>query len=113
MDDLGFGLWVTAVGMGTVLAILVALMLILKAIGWIDQRSWRRAQTGAAAAAAADLTDGELAAVTLALLAHTGRSPTSDRPALPPSTQAAAPSVAGRRATRGWVPVGRGRRVHG
>ena len=34
MENLGFGLWMTAMGMGTVFALLLLLMLVLRAIGW-------------------------------------------------------------------------------
>jgi Na+-transporting methylmalonyl-CoA/oxaloacetate decarboxylase gamma subunit len=39
MDDLGFGLWMTLFGMGTVFALLFLLMGILWLIGWEPRRS--------------------------------------------------------------------------
>ena len=38
MDNVGFGLYLTLYGMGTVLGLLLLLMLALKAVGWYDQR---------------------------------------------------------------------------
>jgi Na+-transporting methylmalonyl-CoA/oxaloacetate decarboxylase gamma subunit len=97
MDELGFGLWATAVGMGTVLAILVALMLMLMGLGWLDQRPARRA---AARAVNQALTDEELALVTRALDAHTqGGTPALPSPAPVTPPAAPAPSAWPR---RGW-----------
>ena len=42
MENLGFGLWMTAMGMGTVFALLLLLMLVLRAIGWVDKRAAAR-----------------------------------------------------------------------
>ncbi|MDR1388164.1 MAG: OadG family protein [Propionibacteriaceae bacterium] len=93
---MGFGLQITALGMGTVLVILVALMLVLRAIGWWDQRGQRRAEAAQAAAnaraeaeaaanwdgqgddpavvltgpVAGGLSDEEVAAITLAVISH-------------------------------------------
>jgi sodium pump decarboxylase gamma subunit len=82
MDNLGFGLWMTAMGMGTVFGLLVLLMLALRLIGWIDRRSERKrtvVATGAAADAAGApavaeapdaLTQEEVAAITIAVITH-------------------------------------------
>ncbi|MDR1213478.1 MAG: OadG family protein [Propionibacteriaceae bacterium] len=96
MSEIGFGLQVTALGMGTVIAILVALMLVLRAIGWWDQRRQSRAEAARAAAlaqaqaeadaswpgqgddpalvlsgpAAGRLSDEDIAAITLAVVSH-------------------------------------------
>jgi sodium pump decarboxylase gamma subunit len=81
MDNLGFGLWMTAMGMGTVFLLLVLLMLALRLIGWIDQRGDRRravvATAGAEAAgapagaeASGTLSEEEVAAITIAVITH-------------------------------------------
>ena len=56
MDNVGFGLYLTLYGMGTVLGLLLLLMLALKAIGWYDQRRTVRpaAREGNAAARITD-----------------------------------------------------------
>ena len=41
MDNIAFGLWMTVMGMGTVFLLLVLLMLVLRGIGWLDQRGLR------------------------------------------------------------------------
>ncbi len=83
MGDLGFGLWLTALGMGTVFGLLVLLMLALKLIGWTDQRGRRTAELpgeptsgsgnppdATAPQAAGELSPDELAAITIAVLTH-------------------------------------------
>ena len=56
MDNVGFGLYLTLYGMGTVLGLLLLLMLALKAVGWYDQRRTVRpaAREGNAAARLTD-----------------------------------------------------------
>lgn len=78
MDNIGFGLWMTAMGMGTVFALLLLLMLVLRVIGWADKRAARRKTVAEVALAdAADggvaddsLTAEEIAAITIAVLTH-------------------------------------------
>ncbi len=78
MDNIGFGLWMTAMGMGTVFALLLLLMLLLRVIGWADERASRRAPaaavaraSGTEAAGEADaLTAEEIAAITIAVITH-------------------------------------------
>lgn len=79
MENLGFGLWMTAMGMGTVFALLVLLMLVLRVIGWADQRFGRRSSARAVPAldgepepeASLDqLTPDEIAAITIAVITH-------------------------------------------
>jgi sodium pump decarboxylase gamma subunit len=79
MENLGFGLWMTAMGMGTVFALLLLLMLVLRGIGWADQRATRR-RTGAVTTLAdvdgepnegpEGLTPEEIAAITIAVITH-------------------------------------------
>ena len=38
MDNIGFGLWMTAMGMGTVFLMLALLMGVLALMGWLDKR---------------------------------------------------------------------------
>ncbi len=79
MENLGFGLWLTAMGMGTVFALLLLLMLVLRLIGWADQRSVRRKPAAAKKAfdgeqaprgSVNDLTPDEIAAITVAVITH-------------------------------------------
>ena len=84
MDDLGFGLWLTALGMGTVFGVLVLLLVVLKLLGWSESRSGSRAArrtepppgVGAADAGStpttgvAPLTGDEIAAITIAVITH-------------------------------------------
>lgn len=78
MENLGFGLWVTAIGMGTVFLLLLLLTLTLSTIGRLDQRSRRRRaqasaggpETSRVEPAADGLTDDEIAAVTIAVITH-------------------------------------------
>ncbi|MFZ0530159.1 MAG: OadG family transporter subunit, partial [Propionicimonas sp.] len=42
MENFAWGVWMTVVGMGTVFLLLLLLMLVLRGIGWIDQRGARR-----------------------------------------------------------------------
>ena len=79
MENLGFGLWMTAMGMGTVFALLLLLMLVLRGIGWADKRSALR--KGAPMMSSPDLdqepqtgpdglTEEEIAAITIAVITH-------------------------------------------
>lgn len=80
MDNLGFGLWLAAMGMGTVFALLLLLMLVLRVIGWADQRSSRRHQDHKDAAESApaavefegddEFSPDEIAAITIAVITH-------------------------------------------
>lgn len=100
MKDLGWGLSMTLYGMGTVFLLLIVLMLILLAIGFLDSRSMKKkqnrqeqsaaveAQTGAAVADEAaeaeaiepadlgieilhdGLTRDQVAAITVAVMIH-------------------------------------------
>jgi hypothetical protein len=85
-------------------------MLILWLIGWVDQvMSCRSAKIEAihqqAAEAQPALTDAEVAAITLAVLAHARTLP-RQTPALPP---APAEPAAVPRGANPWVPTGRWR----
>jgi glutaconyl-CoA/methylmalonyl-CoA decarboxylase subunit delta len=79
MENLGFGLWMTAMGMGTVFALLLLLMLVLRAIGWVDKRA--AARNAAPVMPSFDLeeepkaspdglTSDEIAAITIAVITH-------------------------------------------
>ena len=79
MENLGFGLWMTAMGMGTVFALLLLLMLVLRGIGWADQRATRRRTGSVTTRADVDaepnaspdgLTPDEIAAITIAVITH-------------------------------------------
>lgn len=86
MDNIAFGLWMTVMGMGTVFLLLVLLMLVLRGIGWLDQRGKRTpptpTHTAPAEPASGDLlaepepaTPGELtpeliAAISIAVITH-------------------------------------------
>jgi sodium pump decarboxylase gamma subunit len=79
MENLGFGLWMTAVGMGTVFLLLVLLMLALRLITWADRRGERSSTAAAEVPAAPEaapevasggLTDEEIAAITIAVITH-------------------------------------------
>jgi sodium pump decarboxylase gamma subunit len=77
MDNIGFGLWMTAMGMGTVFALLILLMLVLRVIGWADARASRRTAVAAVRGDAEDagavddtLTAEEIAAITIAVITH-------------------------------------------
>jgi sodium pump decarboxylase gamma subunit len=78
MDNIGFGLWMAAMGMGTVFALLLLLMLVLRVIGWADERASRRRIVAEVAVADAEaereddesLTAEEIAAITIAVLTH-------------------------------------------
>jgi sodium pump decarboxylase gamma subunit len=79
MDNIGFGLYMTAMGMGTVFALLLLLMLVLRVIGWADARAARRTPVAPVAAPAAEedagevddaLTAEEIAAITIAVITH-------------------------------------------
>jgi sodium pump decarboxylase gamma subunit len=86
MSDMGFGLWMTGVGMGTVFLLLAVLWAVLKGIGALDRLPRRGPGTAvraegalvsAEAPADADsdadqvaLTEQEQAAIVVAVLAH-------------------------------------------
>lgn len=78
MENLGWGLWMTVMGMGTVFALLLLLMLVLQVIGGAEKRSARR--HAAAVKTSSDieeepigpgeLTPDEIAAITIAVITH-------------------------------------------
>jgi sodium pump decarboxylase gamma subunit len=76
MPDIGFGLWMTVMGMGTVFALLFLLLGVLWIVGWFDQRSIRAAAEKAAAQPQViidsddEFTATEIAALTAVVLAH-------------------------------------------
>lgn len=79
MDNLAFGLWMTAIGMGTVFGLLLLLMLVLRFIGWLDTRGDRQVELSAGepdgepdaiVSAPDDLTEEEIAAIALAVVTH-------------------------------------------
>ncbi len=83
MDNIAFGLWMTAMGMGTVFLLLVLLMLVLRGIGWLDQRGKRtpppETETATATAkqpaedeppAPGELTPELIAAISIAVITH-------------------------------------------
>jgi glutaconyl-CoA/methylmalonyl-CoA decarboxylase subunit delta len=79
MENLGFGLWMTAMGMGTVFALLLLLMLVLRAIGWVDKRAAVRNAAPVMPsfdleeepkASPDGLTPDEIAAITIAVITH-------------------------------------------
>lgn len=82
MSEIGFGLWMTVVGMGIVFAMLAVLMLLLKGVGWLDARAdraaprvqpepVRRDEPADEPTKPGELTDELIAAITVAVLAHT------------------------------------------
>ncbi len=78
MENIGFGLWMTLMGMGTVFALLLLLMLLLRVIGWADERASRGkvvldlvpAVLGPEAEEDDELTPEEVAAITIAVITH-------------------------------------------
>jgi len=78
MANLDFGLWMTAMGMGTVFLLLIALMLVLQLLGRLDRQPpaprAEPSEAGSAApgadAAPGGLTDDEIAAITIAVVTH-------------------------------------------
>lgn len=76
MENLDFGLWMTAMGMGTVFALLIVLMLVLRLLGRLDRppKATAPPATGAPAesdaAPAGSLTEDEIAAITIAVITH-------------------------------------------
>ncbi|HMR47733.1 MAG TPA: OadG family transporter subunit [Arachnia sp.] len=117
--DLTWGLMMMGVGMGAVFALLLALMLVLRAIGRLDARPSRRSEappppvtteaSGPDAAApsvrilADGLTDDQVAAIAVAVLTHAEHR----RRQAAPETRAHAPGsqlFASR-----WLAVGRAR----
>ncbi len=79
MENLGFGLWMTLMGMGTVFALLVLLMFVLRAIGWVDKRTTARNSAPVMPssdleeepkASQGDMTPDEIAAITIAVITH-------------------------------------------
>ncbi|MFZ1410822.1 MAG: OadG family protein [Micropruina sp.] len=76
MDNIGFGLWMTLMGMGTVFLLLVLLMLTLYAIGRLDQRGKRTSPTPRhnvsepEPTAPDELTPELIAAISIAVITH-------------------------------------------
>ena len=120
--DLTWGLMMMVVGMGAVFSLLLALMLVLMAIGRLDTRPRRRPEApppsvatevaGADAASpsvrilADGLTDDQVAAITVAVLTHAEHR----RRQAAPETRAHAPGsqlFASR-----WLAVGRARQFN-
>ena len=118
MADLSWGLMMMLVGMGTVFALLLALMVVLILIGRLDPRESLPAPVPAAGAAedapessapgvrilADGLTEDQIAAITVAVVTHADHR----RRQAAPETRAFAPGsqlFASR-----WVAVGRSRR---
>ena len=111
MDEIGFGLYLAAVGMGTVFGVLLVLMLVLKLIGRLDRpASSRRAapEPDAGTEPAADqpdvdgLTPELIAAITVAVVTHARVRRSQAAPAMrrvAPGSQLFASR---------WVAVGRG-----
>ena len=113
MSDIAFGLWMTALGMGSVFLLLILLMIVLKAIGWADQRTQRRAAAAAPAAAEdaaaeecpQELSEDEIAAVSLAVITHARIRRLQAAPAMrahEPGSQLFASR---------WVSIGRGYQI--
>ncbi|MGV1004725.1 MAG: OadG family transporter subunit [Candidatus Nanopelagicales bacterium] len=111
MSDLGFGLWITALGMGSVFLLLALLMLLLRAIGWWDQRAQRQpsapdARPPVIAPVAGDwptgLGDEEVAAICIAVITHARNR----RLQAAPETRSAVPGT--QLFASRWVGVGRG-----
>lgn len=77
MENLDFGLWMTAMGMGTVFGLLIVLMLVLRLMGRLDRPPAAKpgpAEAGTPAgepdAPAGGLTEEEIAAITIAVISH-------------------------------------------
>ncbi len=72
MTNLDFGLWLTVMGMGTVFGLLLVLMLVLQLLGRLDRKPVEPAATGPSGLVIdpGGLTEDELAAVTVAVVAH-------------------------------------------
>ena len=74
MENLPWGVYVTAAGMGTVLALLLVLMLVLMAVGRLDRRRPAEAPAPVDKTPDAPAPDGlsadEVAAITIAVLTH-------------------------------------------
>ena len=98
MANLDFGLWITAMGMGTVFLLLIVLMLVLQLLGRLDRRRHGPAVDDPAPTGPTPigLTEDEVAAITVAVIAHARRRDV--RPAMPtlPAT------------TSRWIGVSRG-----
>ena len=114
MDEIGFGLYLAAVGMGTVFGVLLVLMRVLKLIGRLDRPASKRRRiapapdVGAELAAAPDRTDVDglspelIAAITVAVVTHARVRRSQAAPAMrrvAPGSQLFASR---------WVAVGRG-----
>ncbi len=107
MNDLGFGLWMTAIGMGTAFSLLLVLMVLLRAMSWFDERSQRKVIgiAGEAPAvtlggvAAPGLSAEDEAAIAVAVSIYAGGSPAEPEVARAPAGQADKPWVV---ITRGW-----------
>lgn len=77
MENLDFGLWMTAMGMGTVFLLLIVLMLVLQLMGRLDRQPAPKpepVETEPPAigtdAAPSGLTEDEIAAITVAVVTH-------------------------------------------
>lgn len=120
MENLGFGLQITLYGMGLVFALLTLLWGFLALVGRLDRVAGEEEPGGEGAAAvpavrfkvadAFDLEPEVVAAITIAVLAHTSARRRQAAPAMrkaPPGSQLYASRwlAAGRtRQTRGYVP---------
>ena len=79
MENLDFGLWMTAMGMGTVFLLLIALMLVLQLMGRLDRQPAAATPEPDAADVADEpelafdpdgLTEDQIAAITIAVVTH-------------------------------------------
>lgn len=77
MENLEFGLWMTAMGMGTVFLLLIVLMLVLQLMGRLDRRPAPTSEPAEAEPAAlgtdtapGGLTEDEVAAIAIAVVTH-------------------------------------------
>lgn len=112
MSDITFGLWITALGMGSVFGLLILLMVVLKAIGWSDQRTERRAEATAPPPAEPvpapppeGLSEDEIAAISVAVITHARIRRLQAAPAMrahEPGSQLFASR---------WVSIGRGNQI--
>lgn len=77
MENLDFGLWMTAMGMGTVFLLLIVLMLVLQLMGRLDRPPAAPKPEPASVPEAEEpdalpggLTEDEIAAITVAVVTH-------------------------------------------
>ena len=76
MENLDFGLWMTAMGMGTVFLLLIVLMLVLRLLGRLDRKPVPKLEPVEAEPSAGEpeapggLTEDEIAAITIAVTTH-------------------------------------------